>query len=135
LSTIPEFLCVRFVLIWLYSFEDTTDYSQGAAFASGILVCIDHGDHDMGVNGNGVVPGSRPNLSNSIPRQPRRLVLLADGEQSEVIAILREYRDSEVSGNKLHADLQTLALDHQGQTVAAEWPGPLGWTRFLWCRK
>jgi hypothetical protein len=89
----------------------------------------------MGVNGNGIVPVSRPNPSSATPRTPRRLVLVAAGEESEVVAVLREYQGSEVSGAKLHADLQTLAQEHEGQTVAAEWLGPLGWTRFLWCRK
>ena len=27
------------------------------------------------------------------------------------------------------------AAEHAGQCVAAEWLGPMGWTRFLWCRK
>jgi hypothetical protein len=40
-----------------------------------------------------------------------------------------------VSGNRLHDDLQQFAARHRGRQVAAEWLGPLGWTRFLWCRK
>jgi len=66
---------------------------------------------------------------------PRRLVLLTAGEESAVGSVLREYQGGEVSGHKLHADLQALAQEHQGQTVAAEWQGPLGWMRFLWCQK
>jgi hypothetical protein len=68
-------------------------------------------------------------------RAPRRLVLLREGEQSEVESILVEYQGAEISGNKLHADLQRLAQEHAGRTIAAEWLGPLGWTRFLWCKK
>jgi len=88
----------------------------------------------MGVNGNGIVPVSRLNSSSATPRTPRRLVLLAEGDNSPVVTILREYQGSEISGTRLHTDLQTMAQEHQGQTVAAEWLGPLEWTRFLWCR-
>src|SRR5262249_46624224 len=73
--------------------------------------------------------------SGKTPRAPRRIVLLSAGEQSEVVQVLREYSPAEVSGVRLHADLQQLAGQHAGQLVAAEWQGTLGWTRFLWCRK
>ena len=69
------------------------------------------------------------------PRAPRRLVLLGGGEHSEVTQVLAEYEGAEVSGKHLHADLQRLAEEHRGRCVAGEWRGPLGWTRFLWCRK
>jgi hypothetical protein len=49
--------------------------------------------------------------------------------------VLAEYEGADVSGKRLHADLQRLADEHRGQCVAGEWRGPLGWTRFLWCRK
>jgi hypothetical protein len=62
-------------------------------------------------------------------------VLLKDAEHSDVDTVLAEYHGAEVSGNRLHADLQTYAARHAGRHVAAEWLGPLGWTRFLWCRK
>lgn len=92
----------------------------------------------MAASGNGVSParnnGSSSNASSS-PRCPRRLVLLLDGEASEATAVLAEYQGAEVSGKRLHADLQRLATDHPGRCVAAEWLGPLGWTRFLWCRR
>jgi hypothetical protein len=52
-----------------------------------------------------------------------------------VAAVLREYQGSEVSGKRLHADLLLQAAEHAGRCVAAEWLGPLGWTRYLWCRK
>jgi hypothetical protein len=68
-------------------------------------------------------------------RQPRRLVLLADGEDGPVEAVLAEYTGAEVSGKRLHEDLHRHAEQHPGRTVAAEWQGPLGWTRFLWCRR
>jgi hypothetical protein len=67
-------------------------------------------------------------------RQPRRVVLLADGDDSSVEAVLAEYRGAEVSGRRLHEELQRFAEQNAGR-VAAEWEGPLGWTRFLWCRR
>jgi hypothetical protein len=93
----------------------------------------------MGLNGNGVLTSngtaaSAKPISDSI-RCPRRLVLLNADEQSEVKEVLAEYRDSQVSGARLHAELQRLAAEHPGACVAAEWHGVLGWTRFLWCRK
>jgi hypothetical protein len=69
------------------------------------------------------------------PRCPRRVVLLCGDEAGEVERVLSEYPGDEVSGKRLHADVQRLATEHPGQCVAAEWLGPLGWTRFLWCRK
>jgi hypothetical protein len=62
-------------------------------------------------------------------------VLLASDEQSEVAEVLREYSGAEVSGKRIHADLQRLAAEHRGRLVAVEWLAALGWTRFLWCRK
>jgi hypothetical protein len=69
------------------------------------------------------------------PRAPRRIVLLEGGEDSGVSQVLKEYAPAEVSGDRLHADVQKFAAEHAGQTVAAEWQGTLGWTRFLWCKK
>jgi hypothetical protein len=68
-------------------------------------------------------------------RAPRRIVLLAGDESSDVAQVLAEYRAAEVTGKRLHEELQKLAVQHCGRLVAAEWEGPLGWTRFLWCRK
>ena len=79
--------------------------------------------------------GSAVRSASSTPRAPRRLVLLDGAEDGEVVRVLAEYRGAEVSGAKLHAELQRLAGEHRGVYVAAEWLGPLGWTRFLWCRK
>jgi hypothetical protein len=80
-------------------------------------------------------PPGNPDGGTASPRTPRRLVLLEKSEHSPVEAVLAEYRGAEVSGNRVHADLQQFAADHPGRQVAAEWQGPLGWTRFLWCRK
>jgi hypothetical protein len=68
-------------------------------------------------------------------RAPRRIVLLIADNDSDVAKVLKEYASDEVSGNRLHEDIQTLAGEHRGRTVAAEWLGPLGWTRFLWCSR
>ncbi len=88
--------------------------------------------------GNGVGHANGNNKSPSSPssaRCPRRVVLLADGEQSDVGEVLLEMPGEEVSGKRLHAEVQRLAREHVGATIAAEWLSPLGWTRFLWCRK
>jgi hypothetical protein len=91
----------------------------------------------MSTSSNGVShTGDGPaGQSGSSSRCPRRLVLLKGDDQSEVAQVLVEYRDAEVSGKRLHAEVQRQALEHLGQCVAAEWLGPLGWTRFLWCRR
>ena len=96
----------------------------------------------MSNNGNGPQrnsgrAGDRPGAAGAqgTPRAPRRLVLLADGEHSEVTQVLAEYEGADVSGKRLHADLQRLADEHRGRCVAGEWRGRLGWTRFLWCRR
>ncbi len=90
----------------------------------------------MGPSSNGVVPGHDPARPvSSSPRCPRRVVLLRGGEDGEVEQVLREYQGAEVSGKRLHADVPRLAGEHRGCFVAAEWLGPLGWTRFLWCRR
>jgi hypothetical protein len=68
-------------------------------------------------------------------RAPRRIVVLAGDESSEVRQVLADYRGAEVSGRRVHDELQKLAAQHPGRLIAAEWEGPLGWTRFLWCRK
>ncbi len=89
----------------------------------------------MALSSNGFAPSGNGTLSSSSPRCPRRIVLLRDGEQSESERVLQEYHGSEVSGKRLHADVQRFAGEHRGRYVAAEWLGPLGWTRFLWCRR
>jgi hypothetical protein len=68
-------------------------------------------------------------------RAPRRLVLLTADEQSASGEVLLELRGEEISGKRLHSEIQKLAAEHPGRWVAAEWLGKLGWTRFLWCRK
>jgi hypothetical protein len=87
---------------------------------------------DMGLSSNGTTAKS---IASSSPRCPRRIVLLREGEDSESERVLLEYQGSEVSGKRLHADVQRLADEYRGRLVAAEWLGPLGWTRFLWCRR
>jgi hypothetical protein len=94
----------------------------------------------MAQSGNGVPTaggsgGPARSASSSTPRSPRRLVLLEDGEGSAVAEVLAEYKGADVSGKRLHADLQSEAARRPGRCVAAEWLGPLGWTRFLWCKK
>ena len=87
-------------------------------------------------NGNSAGPNGKvaPALAQTA-RCPRRLVLLADGEDSEVKCILAEFTGSEARGKGIHDEVQRLANEHRGMHVAAEWLGPLGWVRFLWCRK
>jgi hypothetical protein len=68
-------------------------------------------------------------------RATRRLVLLEGEEQSSVERVLLEYAPAEVRDSRLIADLQRFADEHRGKHVAAEWLAPLGWTRFLWCRR
>jgi hypothetical protein len=86
--------------------------------------------HSNGKNGNGRLPAS-----SGTRRCARRIVLLRQGQQSEVAEVLLELRGEEISGKRLHAEVQRLAQQHVGEFIAAEWAGPLGWTRFLWCRK
>jgi hypothetical protein len=88
----------------------------------------------MGMQGNAVQ--SRPSSETaSTERVPQRLVVLEDDDESQVVAVLHQYQGAEVSGKRIYRDLVTEAQDHPGQTVAAEWLGTLGWTRFLWCRR
>jgi hypothetical protein len=94
------------------------------------------GDNRNGVHaGNGTANGAKAPAVTKTVRAPRRLVLLEGDETSAVREVLAEYEGAEVSGQRLHADVQRLAQLHRGRHVAAEWLGPLGWTRFLWCRK
>jgi hypothetical protein len=88
---------------------------------------------------NGVNPtpngAARQPVKASSERTPRRIVLLTDGEESEVGEVLAELRGDDVTGKRLHAEIQKQAAAHPGRVVAAEWLGNLGWTRFLWCKK
>ncbi len=81
-----------------------------------------------------------PNGTASTPAReskirPRRLVLLAGGEDSVVEGVLAEYTGLEGRGKDVHGDIERHAAEHPGRFVAAEWFSALGWTRFLWCRK
>ncbi len=80
-------------------------------------------------------PGAAPPDQSASPRAPRRLVLLQGDNHSEAVEVLLDYREADISGFRLHKDLQRLAAERPGKTVAAEWLAALGWTRFLWCRK
>jgi hypothetical protein len=97
------------------------------------------GNHDMSKVTSGQIPAfgktGSPKDPSITARCPRRVVLLRDDEHSAVAEILLEMQGADVSGKRLHAELQRLASEHPGVLVAAEWLGPLGWTRFLWCRK
>lgn len=82
-----------------------------------------------------VNPRTAPTRQSSTPRAPRRVVRLTGDEQSEIAEVLREYKDADVSGKRLHEDVRQFAEAHRGEQIAAEWLGPLGWTRFLWCKR
>jgi hypothetical protein len=87
-------------------------------------------------NGTHHVPtanGKATTGSSATPRCPRRIVLLQGDERSEIDKVLAEYEGTQVSGRRLHEDVRRQAAQHPGQQIAAEWLGPLGWTRFLWC--
>jgi hypothetical protein len=66
--------------------------------------------------------------------RPRRLALLVDGEQSAIERVLVEYTGADGRAKDMHAEIEKVAAQHPGKYVAVEWHGPLGWTRFLWCR-
>jgi hypothetical protein len=105
-------------------------------------LAVAQGDNGMALNGNGVTSNgnhgsaARALLSvSSTPRCPRRIVLLEDSDQSKPALVLAEYQGADVSGKRLHADIQRLASEHLGRCIAAEWLTSQGWARFLWCRK
>ncbi len=81
---------------------------------------------------SGGPPGGAGEVARSDSRCPRRLVLLESGEDSPAAEVLIEYKGADINGTRLHADLRRLARERKGSYVAAEWLGPLGWTRFLW---
>jgi hypothetical protein len=85
--------------------------------------------------GNGTNGTGKQAVMGASKRSPRRIVLLSGDEHGEVSEVLMELNADEVSGRRLHAEVQRLAQEHAGMIVAAEWLGVLGWTRFLWCRK
>ena len=87
-----------------------------------------------GVNPQQNGPARQPGKAGG-ERTPRRIVLLTGDEQSAVGEVLVELRGDDVTGKRLHAEIQKQAAAHPGRVVAAEWLGNLGWTRFLWCKK
>src|SRR5438094_5097250 len=87
------------------------------------------------MQGNGPVRQSKPEeKSVSAARTPRRVVLLKDGDNSDVERVLSEYGVREASTADVSAEVHRFASEHPGRTVAAEWQGPRAWVRFLWCR-
>lgn len=84
------------------------------------------------VNGKGSSPDQKPA---TFAPAPRRVVLLVNDRASEVERVLVQYEGAEARAANLAEDVQRFAAEHRGRTVAAEWQGPLGWFRFLWCCK
>ncbi len=82
-----------------------------------------------------MVPDSDEKETGPGQRAPRRIVLLQSDETSDVDRVLAEFAGEQISGRRLHVELQKRALEHPERTVAGEWLGPLGWTRFLWVQK
>jgi hypothetical protein len=68
-------------------------------------------------------------------RRPRRMALLRDGDSSEPDHVLVEFRGRDAVTADLSAEAGRFAEQHRGRCVAAEWEGPRGWIRFLWCRR
>ncbi len=68
-------------------------------------------------------------------KPPRRLVLLEGDEKGPVTEVLSEYNGSSVGASRIHADMVRAAEERPGRIVAVEWLSPIGWTRYLWCRR
>jgi hypothetical protein len=83
-------------------------------------------------NSKGSSPDQKPR---TFAPTPRRVVLLTNDRASEVERVLVEYGAAEAPAANLSADVQRFADEYRGRNVAAEWQGPLGWFRFLWCCK
>lgn len=66
---------------------------------------------------------------------PRRIVLLQDDESSEPAEVLATFEGAQVVGSKIHAEVQRLAEEHRGRTVALEWLSNMGWVRYITCCK
>jgi hypothetical protein len=49
--------------------------------------------------------------------------------------VLATFEGPAVVGSHVHAAVQRLAEARRGRTLAVEWAGPLGWVRYLTCRK
>src|SRR5262249_26977146 len=99
---------------------------------------IRYGAEAMAGN-NGVNPqqngAARQPVKTSSERTSRRIVLLTADEQSDIDEVLVDLRGEDITGKRLHSEIQKQAPAHPGPAVAAEWLGNLGWTRFLWCKK
>lgn len=103
------------------------------------VVLCSKGSGSMGSNGglagNGTNGTGKQGVLVASKRCPRRIVLLSGDEHGEVSKVLMEMNADDISGRRLHAEVQRLAQENAGAIVAAEWLSALGWTRFLWCRK
>ncbi|MGF1581447.1 MAG: hypothetical protein ACFCD0_19145 [Gemmataceae bacterium] len=78
---------------------------------------------------------SPPRIPEQTERAERRLVLLRSDENSDVEEVLGTYDSTEPRERDLHAEIERFAMRNKGRVIAAEWHGPLGWTRFMTCRK
>ncbi len=78
---------------------------------------------------------STPSKPEQVERAERRLVLLKGDENSEVEKVLGSYDSTEPRERDMHAEIERFAVRNKGRVIAAEWHGPLGWTRFMTCRK
>ena len=90
---------------------------------------------DNGTRGRPGSNGTPPSEDQDRKTCPRRIVLLRGDERSEPEQVLAELTGAEPRGKDVHDEIQRHAERHRGRVVAAEWQGPLGWSRFLWCRK
>lgn len=68
-------------------------------------------------------------------RVPRRLIVLSGDEQSEMEQVLGEFTGLEARGKDIHAEIERQAAKIPGKIIAAEWQSPLGWIRFMTCKK
>jgi hypothetical protein len=86
--------------------------------------------------GNGPLQGeAAPHPGEEVYPVSHRLVLLTGDQASPLQQVLREYPAGGADPGQVGEDLNRLARDHPGQCLAAEWRGPGGWVRFLWCRR
>lgn len=78
---------------------------------------------------------SSPPIKSESTRAARRLVLLEGDEKSAATEVLKEYTGTNVGASQIHADMVNAAEERPGKILAVEWLSPIGWTRYLWCRR
>jgi hypothetical protein len=66
---------------------------------------------------------------------PRRIVRLKGDAESDVREVLQSFEGAAVIGSKIHAEVQRLAAQFQGEVIALEWLGNMGWVRYLTCSR